>query len=196
MWMSEVLFREGALEGQGDVDDDTLTAAMALVKLGAKQEAADTDGEEFYEGTIPSNAYVGFSQTKSSRIYWYTKELYEAIDTDEVSEGSGSLDWSTGTLAYTTTDGTKKQFKAINGRSASSGGSSDSGAVLLLAGGAVVAGVGIYLYTHPAVVQKIKNFFAGNSATETVAESAEAAAESETAAENAAELPAEVAPAA
>jgi hypothetical protein len=225
MWLTEAAAREAALEETEDVDDDTLTAAMLIVKIAAKQEAAETEGVEFYEGTIPSNAYVGFSQTKSSNIYWYTKGTYELLESsDSYIEGSGSLDWSTGTMAYTATDGTKKQIEAINKASAStnstssggssSGSSSDSGAVILLAGGAVVvAGVGLYLYTHPAVVQQIKNFFTGNSAAKAAAESTEAAAESagetaaesteaaaesagETAAENTVELPAEAAAAA
>jgi hypothetical protein len=165
--------------------EDNLTELMEQAKAAAKEN----DAYIFYEGDVPSNAYLGYSKTKDSTIYWYTK-----TDILNAYASAFSVDWSTGTLTYTYDLTTKNQIKAINQVSTSSGSSSDSGAVILLAGGAVVvAGVGLYLYTHPAVVQQIKNFFTGNSAAKAAAESTEAAAESagETAAENTVELPAE-----
>jgi hypothetical protein len=194
-WGSEALVRDLIISlwnkqyasTYGTLTETTLAAALA----NAKKELAAR--YEIYEGTLPSNAYLGYSQTKGGKIYWYTKTDLVNAETKQFS-----VDWNTGTVTYTV-NGTEKQIEAINKASAStnsssSGSSSDSGAVILLAGGAVVvAGVGLYLYTHPAVVQQIKNFFTGNSAAKAAAESTEAAAESagETAAENTVELPAE-----
>jgi hypothetical protein len=216
-WYSEAFVRDAAilawnteyLAEYGAMTDDKLQTVLDNAKETLKEQ-----GYTIYEGTLPSNAYLGESQTKDSRIYWYTKTDFAAAATGV----SFSVNWSTGTLTYVTSDGARKQIKAINqvsastdspaGGSSSSGGSgnasSDSdGAVLLLAGGAVVAvaaGVGLYLYTQPAVVQKIKNFFTGNSAAQQAAQTAAAESEAaaaneadvnEIAAENEAELPAE-----
>jgi hypothetical protein len=202
-WYSEAFVRDAAilawnteyLAEYGAMTDDKLQTVLDNAK-----ETLKGQGYTIYEGTLPSNAYLGESQTKNSTIYWYTKTDFAAAATGV----SFSVNWNTGTLTYVTSDGARKQIKAINqvntstdssaGGSSSSGGSGNAssgsdGAVLLLAGGAVVAvaaGVGLYLYTHPAVVQKIKNFFTGNSAAEQPAQTA--AAESEAAVVNEADL--------
>jgi hypothetical protein len=188
-WGAEAYWRDiviAAWNASGQTG--ALTETQLKEKLETGKGNLQDEGYAIYEGTLPNNAYLGYSQTKNSTIYWYTKTDYANF----VGALLWSVDWNTGTLTYTV-NGTEKQVKAINQVSTSSGGSSDSGAVILLAGGAVVvAGVGLYLYTHPAVVQQIKNFFTGNSAAKAAAESTEAAAESagETAAENTVELPA------
>jgi hypothetical protein len=214
MWFSEAFCREVTIEGwdeneDGKMTEDALTAVMLIMKMGMKEAAAEEDSNTlFYEGTLPSNAYVGLSKAKNSNIYWYTKEAITGIDDNATDQ---AVDWSTGTLTYTV-GGVQKKVQAINTLSGSasntlskdtnsSGGSSNSiGTVVLLAGGAVVVGAVVYLFTHPAVVQKIKNFFTGNSAAEqpvqTVEASNEAAAVNEadvneSATENAVELPAE-----
>jgi hypothetical protein len=203
LWFAEAYVRAWLIENWDESTSGEMTETALAIKVTAMKSMASKDSDySFYEGTLPTAAYIGMSETKGSYIYWYSEQDWQSFQNN--SQNS-SIDFSTGTITYYTSNGTKKQMKAINGRSSSSGSSSDSGAVLLLAGGAVVAVVGIYLYTHPAVVQKIKDFFAGNSATQSAAQTAEAESEAaavneadvnETATQNEAEPPAEIAPAA
>jgi hypothetical protein len=198
-WGAEAFWRDIAIAAwlasnqTGALTEERLKEALENGKTNLKN-----DGYAIYEGALPSNAYLGYSKTKDSTIYWYTKTDYANF----VGATLWSVDWGTGTLTYTV-DGVQKKVQAIastndtlsgsnsgtlsndsqsSDKSSSGGSSNDStGMVLLLAGGAVVVGAIIYLYTHPAVVQNIKNFFTGSSAAEqpaqTVEESAEAAAE-------------------
>lgn len=105
--------------------------------------------QEYYE-PVPEDAALGIKGDTDQEIYWFTAEqvkqgmaqqipgLSEIPGIDDIVTSSGST-----------------------GNASVSSGSSDGGAVAILAigGAALAAATGLYLYTHPAVIQEVKDFF-------------------------------------
>lgn len=147
IWLTSTFIKEEGFVGEGiDLEDEEL-----------KQIYEDL-GYIIYLGSIPSNAYIGFSQTKSSKIFWYAEEQHVETDGEVDIE---SVNWNTGTITLSNGE----VILAINGSgsisSSSSGASIDvgGGALLAVGGVAVAAVTGAYLYTHPEVVETVKTFF-------------------------------------
>lgn len=109
---------------------------------------------------IPDDAYVGLSKSLDTSVYWYAKE---AILLMASYEEPVSLDWDTGKLSFANGEYIYPiGYNSGNAGSSSSVGVSanaDGTTVLVAAGTAVAAITGLYLYTHPQLVQDVKDFF-------------------------------------
>lgn len=161
----------GQVELQGPLTEEKLDELIA-----AGKPLLESQGYIVRDMSIPDTAYLGYSKTADSPIYWYTKSDFSSIVLNSMN--SFSVDWDTGILTatnglnevevYPIGYGTSEPgiTPAPSTGSSSAGGSGDSAGVLLLAGGAAAVGVSaLYLYTHPEIVQNVKqrvqDFFRG-----------------------------------
>lgn len=177
-WGTEQFLRDGIINywntsGQasvhGPMTDEMLDRAIPQ----AKTELA-SQGFITRDFSLPANAYLGYSNSLDSTIYWYSKSDISSLLVSGTSYYS--VDWNTGVL--TATNGyietvcyplsSSSSGSSSSGSGSSSGGSSSSGegGALLLVGGAVVAAASIfYLHTHPEIVenakQRVHDFFQG-----------------------------------
>lgn len=158
VWVTETYLR-------GIIADETGLSGEALENaLKAGKDNLILQGYAIYEGDIPDNAYVGLSKAENSTKFWYTAGnsllLILAGDITSVDWNTGKVTLNDGTTVSALNAGTTGGSGNTGGNASVSAGSDGSAAAILALGGAAVAAVtGVYLYTHPEIVQDIKDAY-------------------------------------
>lgn len=125
------------------VREDITANQLALIK---KAYIAELKAQE-YRGAVPEDAAFGIKGETDPEITWLT--------VDSVKQGVAS-----GSIRIPGLDEIEIPTESTGNVSVSSGNSDGgAGAALAIGGAAVVAVTGVYLYTHPEVVQQVKDFF-------------------------------------
>jgi hypothetical protein len=122
--------------------------------LGMFESQMKEYGLEKYDGTVPSNAFIGIVNTSSDTTYWYSEEdVNKVIDTVVNSKNGAddlNIDLSTGVVSIG-----DETLEAIPESELKY----DSGLVtaLLIVGGVAVAATTVYYWTHPDAWHKVVN---------------------------------------
>lgn len=163
VWLPEAWFRERLSTGNDALSGNDLENAIKLMKDQLETQSKLDDNSYFYEGDLPSGAYLGLSKSDSDTIYWYPKEVSDKI---EETKEDPSINWDTGELEFSDGDTVSaikpapSATKPSAGNSSAGGSSDGSGVAIVAVVGAVAAATGVYFYTHPEKVEEIKAFFA------------------------------------
>lgn len=128
-----------------NVDDTTLDWLWILTV----QSGYEDGSSEIYNGSVPSDAGMGFMRVSDGKVIWLSME-----DIENVTKINPNIDFSSGEVeAYNWNKGTM----TISGQEF---GIPNEDNTLLIVGGVVVAAgvaTAVYFYTHPEIWQKTVN---------------------------------------